>query len=204
MGIIKKIVFGDPGFNESQEKKRKLFMYLVSGGITTVVNWVCYIAIDKLVKADMTVSLFGKPISLKYIINQIICWIIAVLVAYFLNRVTVFRSKGSILRELLSFFGARVLSFLVLELGIYSLMIWACVSITSLPIDTSMAVWQIFIWPFAFTYEYLCKLINAVFVVIANYVLSKLMVFKKKDMVDYNAEDQKTEDASERKGEADA
>ena len=204
MGIIKKIVFGDPGFNESQEKKRKLFMYLVSGGITTVVNWVCYIAIDKLVKADMTVSLFGKPISLKYIINQIICWIIAVLVAYFLNRVTVFRSKGSILRELLSFFGARVLSFLVLELGIYSLMIWACVSITGFPIDTPMAVWQIFIWPFAFTYEYLCKLINAVFVVIANYVLSKLMVFKKKDMVDYNAEDQKMEDASERKGEADA
>ena len=38
MGIIKKIVFGDPSFNESQEKKRKLFMYLVSGGLTTVAN----------------------------------------------------------------------------------------------------------------------------------------------------------------------
>ncbi len=191
MGLIKKIVVGDPSLTESQEKKRKLFMYLVSGGITTVVNWVLYIVIDKLVTADMTVSLFGKPISLKYIINQIICWVVSVLVAYFLNRITVFRSKGSILRELMSFFGARVLSFLVLELGVYSLMIWACVSITGLPIDTPMAVWQIFIWPFAFTYEYLCKLINAVFVVIANYVLSKIMVFKKKDMVDYTAEEKK-------------
>ena len=37
-----------------------LFMYLVSGGLTTVVNWVCYIAIDKLVQVDMTVNLFGK------------------------------------------------------------------------------------------------------------------------------------------------
>lgn len=197
MGIIKKIVFGDPSFNESQEKKRKLFMYLVSGGITTVVNWVCYIAIDKIVQADMTVSLFGKPFSLKFIINQIICWIIAVLVAYFLNRVTVFRSKGSILRELMTFFGARILSFLILELGIYSLMIWACVSITGLPIDTPMAVWQIFIWPFAFTYEYLCKLINAIFVIIANYVLSKLMVFKKKDMVDYNSEEKESPEKEE-------
>lgn len=186
---IKTIIFGSKDLTESQEKKRKIFMYLVSGGLTTVVNWVCYIAFDKLIQADMTVSLFGKLFSLKFIINQIICWIIAVLVAYFLNRVTVFRSKGSILRELLTFFGARILSFLALELGIYSLMIWICVSATGLPIDTPMAELQIFAWPFAFTYEYLCKLINAVFVVIANYVMSKLMVFKKKDMVDYNSED---------------
>ena len=186
---LKTIIVGGKDLTEKQEKIRKLFMYLVSGGLTTVVNWVCYIAFDKLIQADMTVVLFSKPFSLKFIINQIVCWIIAVLVAYFLNRVTVFRSKGSILRELLTFFGARIISFLVLELGVYSLMIWICVSITGLPVDTPMAVWQIFIWPFAFTYEYLCKLINAVFVVIANYVMSKLMVFKKKDMVDYNSEE---------------
>ena len=197
---LKTIIFGGKELTEKQEKIRKLFMYLVSGGLTTVVNWVCYIAFDKLIQADMTVVLFSKPFSLKFIINQIVCWIIAVLVAYFLNRVTVFRSKGSILRELLTFFGARILSFLALELGVYSLMIWICVSVTGLPIDTPMAVWQIFIWPFAFTYEYLCKLINAVFVIIANYVLSKLMVFKKKDMVDYNSEDK----SSSEKEEADA
>ena len=189
---LKTIIFGGKELTEKQEKIRKLFMYLVSGGLTTVVNWVCYIAFDKLIQADMTVVLFSKPFSLKFIINQIVCWIIAVLVAYFLNRVTVFRSKGSILRELLTFFGARILSFLALELGVYSLMIWICVSVTGLPIDTPMAVWQIFIWPFAFTYEYLCKLINAVFVVIANYVMSKLMVFKKKDMVDYNSEEKES------------
>ena len=182
MGIIKTIIVGGEGLTEKQEKIRKLFMYLVSGCLTTAVNWICYVAFDKLVKADMMVDLFGKEVSLKFIINQIVCWIIAVLVAYFLNRVTVFRSKGSVLRELLTFAGARVLSFLVLEIGL---------SITGLPINTPMAVWQIFAWSFAFTYEYLCKLINSVFIMIANYVMSKVMVFKKKDMVDYNSEEKK-------------
>ena len=177
---LKTIIVGGKDLTEKQEKIRKLFMYLVSGGLTTVVNWVCYIAIDKLVQVDMTVNLFGKPVSLKY-----------VLVAYFLNRITVFRSKGNVARELLSFAGARVISFLVLEIGLYSLMIWGCVAITGLPIDTPMTTISIFGLSFGFTYEYLVKLINSVFVVIANYVMSKLMVFKKKDMVDYNSEEKK-------------
>ena len=204
MGIIKTIIVGGEGLTEKQEKIRKLFMYLVSGCLTTAVNWICYVAFDKLVKADMAVSLFGKEFSLKFIINQIVCFIIAVIVAYFLNRVTVFRSKGNVFRELLTFFGARILSFLVLEIGVYSLMIWACVSITGLPIDTPMAVWQIIIWSFAFTYEYLCKLINSVFIMIANYVMSKVMVFKKKDMIDYNADENKPEESSPEKEAADA
>lgn len=189
---LKTIIVGGKGLSEKQEKVRKLFMYLVSGGITTLVNWVCYVLFDKLVKADMAVTLFGKEFSLKFIINQIVCWILAVLVAYFLNRITVFRSKGNIFRELMSFAGARVISFLVLELGLYSLMIWICVSATGKPIDTPMSTFDIFGRSFDFTYEYLVKLINSVFIVIANYVMSKLMVFRKKDMVDYNSEDNKS------------
>lgn len=196
---LKTIIVGGKDLTEKQEKIRKLFMYLVSGGITTVVNWVLYIVIDKLIQVDMTVDIIGKPVSLKFIINQIICWIVSVLVAYFLNRITVFRSKGSIGRELMSFFGARIISFLVLELGLYSLMIWGCIAMTGLPIDTAMTTISIFGLSFGFTYEYLVKLINSVFIVIANYVMSKLMVFKKKDMVDYNAGDK----ASDRKEKAD-
>ena len=201
MGLIKKIVFGDPSFTESQEKKRKLFMYLVSGGLTTVANWIVYILFDLLVKSDMSLSVFGFEFSLKIAVKQIVGWIVAVIVAYFLNRITVFRSKGSILRELLAFAGARVLSFVVLELGVMYLMVWICELITKVPVETPMT----YIGSFAFTYDYLVKLINCVFVVIANYVLSKLMVFKKKDMVDYNAQPaQKSEEASSGKEAADA
>ena len=190
MGIVKKIVFGDPSFTESQEKKRKLFMYLVSGGLTTSANWIVYIVFDLLVQSDMMVTLFGNEFSLKIAAKQIVGWIVAVTVAYILNRITVFRSKGNVIRELLSFAGARVLSFLVLELGVMYLMVWACEAITGVPASTPMFM----IASFAFTYDYLVKLINCVFVVIANYVLSKIMVFRKKDMVDYNAKAKEGED----------
>ena len=190
MGIVKKIVFGDPSFTESQEKKRKLFMYLVSGGLTTAANWIVYIVFDLLVQSDMMVTLFGNEFSLKIAAKQIVGWIVAVTVAYILNRITVFRSKGNVIRELLSFAGARVLSFLVLELGVMYLMVWACEAITGVPASTPMFM----IASFAFTYDYLVKLINCVFVVIANYVLSKIMVFRKKDIVDYNAKAKEGED----------
>ena len=190
MGIVKKIVFGDPSFTESQEKKRKLFMYLVSGGLTTAANWFVYIVFDLLVQSDMMVTMFGSEFSLKIAAKQIVGWLVAVTVAYILNRITVFRSKGNVIRELITFAGARVLSFVVLELGVMYLMVWACEAITGVPISTPMFM----IVSFAFTYDYLVKLINCVFVVIANYVLSKIMVFRKKDMVDYNA---KTEEGEE-------
>lgn len=184
---IKTIVFGSKELTESQEKKRKLFMYLVSGGLTTVANWVVYIIVDLSVKNDMMISLFGFEFTLKYGLKQIIGWIVAVIVAYILNRVTVFRSKGNVIRELLSFAGARVLSFLILELGLLYVMIWICEMITGVPATSAMLM----IGSFAFTYDYFVKLVNSVFVVIANYVLSKLMVFRKKDMVDYNSEEKK-------------
>ena len=183
MGLIKTIVFGDKSLTEKQEKTRKLFMYLVSGGLTTVANWVVYILFDLLVKADMTLHIFSFEFSLKIAVKQIVGWIVAVIVAYFLNRITVFRSKGKIMRELLTFAGARVLSFVVLELGVMYLMVWICEMITKVPVSTPMG----YIGSFAFTYDYLVKLINCIFVIIANYVLSKLMVFKKKDMVDYSS-----------------
>jgi len=196
MGLIKKIVFGDPSLTESQEKKRKLFMYLVSGGLTTLTNFVCYALFDLLVKADMMVSVFGIEFSLKIAVKQVVSWIAAVLVAYVLNRITVFRSKGSVIRELLSFTGARILSFLVLELGLLYLMLWICELITKVPYTTPMTYINVLKWTIPFTYEYMIKLINAVFVVIANYVLSKIMVFRKKDMVDYKAEEEKKEISS--------
>jgi len=194
---LKTVVFGSKELTESQEKKRKLFMYLVSGGITTVANWVVYIIVDLAVKNDMMMSVFGFEFTLKYGLKQIIGWIVAVIVAYILNRITVFRSKGNVVRELLSFAGARVLSFLVLELGLLYVMIWICEMITGVPATTPLMM----IGTFAFTYDYMVKLINSVFVVIANYVLSKLMVFRKKDMVDYNSADNSS---SSGKGEPDA
>ncbi|MCR4702620.1 MAG: hypothetical protein K5665_03030, partial [Saccharofermentans sp.] len=80
-----------------------------------------------------------------------------------------------------------------------------CELITKVPYTTPMTYINVLKWSIPFTYEYMIKLINAVFVVIANYVLSKIMVFRKKDMVDYNTKtEQKPEEASSGKETADA
>lgn len=188
MGIIRTIIVGNPSLTESQEKKRKLFMYLVSGGLTTATNLVCYALFDILVRTDMLVSIIGFEFSLKVAVKQVVSWIAAVLVAYFLNRITVFRSKGNICRELISFAGARIISFLVLELGLLYLMLWICELISGVPYKTPITYIAVFQWTLPFTYEYMIKLINSVFVVVANYVLSKLMVFRKKDLLNYETE----------------
>ena len=178
MGAIKTILVGGEHLTEKQEKLRKLFMYLVSGGLTTVVNTVAFLLFDILVKKEANVSIFGYDFDLMVLLNQIIAWTLAVLTAYFLNRIFVFRSSGSIIRELLSFAAARVASFLVLELGVFSIMIFVCENVFSCPQDDTMFM----IGSFHFTYLYLIKILNAVLVVIANYVLSKWFVFKKEDM----------------------
>lgn len=182
---LKTIVVGGEHLTPQQEKLRKIFMYVVSGGITTVVSIASFKLFNMFVPDMWKFEAFGKEISLKLAINKVVCWILAVLVAYFLNRITVFRSKGKILNELLKFAGARVLSFLIFEEGLFLLSIFICTKVTGLPSDTVVTT----ILGISVTYADIMNLINLVFVMIANYVMSKLMVFKKEDMVDYSKKD---------------
>ncbi len=189
---LKTIVVGGEHLSPKQEKFRKAFMYLVSGAITTIVNLACFKLFNLLVNNDMTVSVFGLNVSLKLAVNKVVCWVIAVLVAYFLNRITVFRSKGNVMRELFAFAGARVLSFIVFEEGLFLLTVFICTKITGMPSDT--AVYTLLGIPV--TYADLMNILNMVFVIIANYVLSKLMDFRKEDMEDYSKTD-KAEESEE-------
>ena len=186
---LKTIVVGGEHLSPNQEKIRKAFMYLVSGVITTIVNLACFKLFNLLVNNDMTISVFGLNVSLKLAVNKVVCWILAVLVAYFLNRITVFRSKGNVMRELLAFAGARVLSFIVFEEGLFLLSVFICTKVTGLPSDTTVYT----LLGIPITYADLMNVLNMVFVIIANYVLSKLMVFRKEDMVDYSKPAEKEE-----------
>lgn len=86
-----------------------------------------------------------------------IAWFAAVLFAFFTNKFLVFKHKSSehFLREFLTFFGARALSGLV-EIGGFAL----------------------FVEVIGFN-DWIVKIAIAIFVVIANYVLSKFLIFKK-------------------------
>jgi putative flippase GtrA len=89
---------------------------------------------------------------------NVISWVLAVAFAYVTNRVFVFKSKSKkIFKEITSFVGSRILS-LLMDMGAMAIMV-------------SLLHWN----------DAIGKVIASVIVVIANYILSKTFVFKKKD-----------------------
>lgn len=80
---------------------RELFLYIVFGVLTTLVNLAVYL-------------LFTKLFGVNYIISNILAWFISVLFAYVTNRIWVFESKNSnILKEVSLFFAGRLFSGVV-------------------------------------------------------------------------------------------
>lgn len=94
-------------------------------------------------------------LHIHYMISNIVAWVLSVLFAYITNRTYVFESKNqSIIKEMIAFFGAR------LATGVMDMIfMWLFVGLHLLP-------------------DFIAKVITNVFVIIANYVLSKLVVFK--------------------------
>lgn len=78
--------------------KKELLTYLISGGITTGVNYLLYAGL-----------LFLK---LPWLVSNSIAWAGAVLTAYLLNRCWVFHSGNRVMTEFASFVGARFLTLL--------------------------------------------------------------------------------------------
>lgn len=85
-------------------KYKEVLLYLIFGGLTTLVNIVVY-------------ALCTKLFYINWEISNIIAWILSVLFAYVTNRKYVFESKSNnIVKEMTSFFGFRLLSF-ALDMG---------------------------------------------------------------------------------------
>lgn len=146
----------------------EIVSYLFFGVLTTVVNFATYLIAGKIagdgyeekVLFTLNIKDFSFDFSLLILINAI-AWLISVLFAFVTNKLFVFESsswKGSvILKELPSFFGARILSFIIFEELVFILLV---------------DVFNI--------YHLIAKLAVAIFVVLFNYVASKLVIFRKK------------------------
>ena len=126
------------------EKYKALILYGIFGVTTTIINVVSY-----------ALLLF---IGINVQIAVVVSWLLAVIVAYFTNRVWVFNSgavtKLELLREFIYFMLAR-LATLVVEMVI----IWFGVQL----LNQDPIVW---------------KIIDNIVVIILNYIISKLIVFK--------------------------
>lgn len=99
--------------------------------------------------------IMADMLQIHYMISNIVAWFLSVLFAYVTNRKYVFESKSNeIIKEMISFFGAR------LATGIMDM---------------------VFMWVFVGLHilsDFIAKVITNVFVIVANYILSKLVVFK--------------------------
>ncbi len=136
-------------------KYEEVLMYLFFGVLTTAVSFVS----AGLSKAALEALNFGaNPVS---VVSTVFSWICAVTFAYITNRLWVFDSQASgqkaLLSEALSFYGGRVFTLIV-----ETVMMWIGYSLIGIN-------------------YWITKISANVIVLILNYIISKIFVFKNKE-----------------------
>ena len=154
-------------------RHKEIINYFVFGVITTVASlaaWYATIKVGVLFFADEN----GEPTVLLDAIGSTVQWVVGVIVAFVTNKKFVFvdaeRGVWVTVRQLTSFTGSRVLTYF-LELFMNIGMIW---------VFQWLGYRTFEIFGFDVTERVWAKLITAVVVVVTNYVISKLFVFKRK------------------------
>lgn len=128
----------------------ELASYIMFGVLTWLVSVVSFSVFDGMIKLS---PLSGFAYS--WTISQTGSFILCVLFAFVTNRVFVFTQKGSFMADMLKFFGSRIVSTLVFEVGAMYILI------NLLHVDNVIS-----------------KFVGAFLVTIANYFLSKFFVFR--------------------------
>ncbi len=77
----------------------QIFRYIMTGGMTTGVNYIVYIAL--------------MALSVNYLLANTIAWLCAVTFAYFANREVVFHSTGQKTQEFIQFFSLRAVTLVI-------------------------------------------------------------------------------------------
>ena len=154
-------------------KWREVIMYLIFGVLTTVVGVGTYTLIFALAEHVIGLDLGDKNSGVYlavYGTAQVIQWVAAVLFAFVTNKKWVFTdAKPEPLWKQLAAFSASRLVTLGLD-----------IVITYVGVLAFAAVWPAGLTIIIhFTPEFMAKIVASVVVVVGNYVLSKLLVFKK-------------------------
>ena len=133
-------------------KYEEIINYLIVGGLTTVISLA--------VKYGLLFTVMDASDALELQVSVIISWIVAVTFAYFANRIFVFFSKSrQYLKEISGFVAGRIAT-LIMEMVI----MWFFVTLLKLDSNLWVVIWTV---------------VAQILVVIGNYVISKLFVFKK-------------------------
>ena len=162
------------------EKHREIIRYLCFGVITTVVSLgVCFATLKIGVLFEPLRDKSGDPTELLDVIGSITQWVSGVLVAFFTNKRWVFTDsvKGAkaTAKQLVAFSGARVATLfveIVINLGV--------IAIFDL-LGYKAPVLNLLVFSLALTSRLWAKVVSSIVVVISNYFISKLWIFKKKE-----------------------
>lgn len=147
-------------------KYKSVIYYLFFGGCTTLVNLVFY-------------HLCANVLQIPNVPSTVIAWFFAVLFAYITNRKYVFEStvQGKrIYLEMASFFGGRLLTglldvaimYFAVDVFAINMMPWKDASVMNVDELAVFISQNNMIW----------KIISNILVIILNYVISKLFIFK--------------------------
>ena len=128
-------------------KYKEVLLYLFFGGLTFLVSIGTY-------------AFFNVKCEINELVSNLLSWIAAVLFAYITNRIWVFQSSTSgvkeCLREAVSFFSGRIFTLLVEEIILL-------IFVTVLGLNSLLV-----------------KVAAQIIVIILNYVISKKFVFREK------------------------
>ena len=137
---------------EIYKKYEEIINYLIIGVLTTIVKLA--------VKYALLFTVLNASDATQLQIAVVISWIVACLFAYITNRKIVFKSKSKkILKEFIAFVSARLFT-LILEM----LIMFIFVTLLKLNSNLWVVIWSI---------------VAQVVVIVVNYILSKLVIFKK-------------------------
>ena len=129
------------------KKYKEALLYLLFGGLTFIVSIGSF-------------TLFERVLGMSALVANIFSWILAISFAYITNRIWVFSCVAydivGIEKEILSFFGGRVVTLLMKEIILY-------VGIELLCVDSIVV-----------------KVAGQIVVIASNYFISKVLVFKEK------------------------
>jgi putative flippase GtrA len=131
---------------ELYKKHRMIVRYLFFGGLTTVVSIASY-------------WFFAYTCHIEEVTSNVLSWFCAVLFAYITNKLLVFESKRSevkeVVKEMSTFFGMRLVSG-VFDIAVFALLV-------------KLLFWN----------DLVVKIVLQIIITVLNYLFSKLVIFKK-------------------------
>ena len=163
------------------EKYREIILYLVFGVLTTLVGMGTYFLMLWAAERLFAVSPEAPAYHAVRAVAQVVQWVLAVLFAYVTNKRYVFRvEEGNEGRRLGGFFAARLFS-----LGVDSAVTFGTVlALGRMNYSAFSTNFGFLPLSINFTADLWSKLAAAVVVIVVNYVLSKFLVFRKREEAD--------------------